>query len=141
MLSNIMQINSLEFGNLDGTGVAINNPNITTFHKSEKDAFKFFGAESWFNIIENVWSKYLIDGTNFFGHVRAASPGIPIAVSNSHPFIYDHLTGMHNGIIKNKHEFADKVTSDSEAFFKSLAEKVNSKPLDYITLKNELERI
>lgn len=35
----------------------------------------------------------------FFGHVRAASKGMHISVSNCHPFAFGNLLWMHNGMI------------------------------------------
>lgn len=36
-----------------------------------------------------------------FGHVRAASPGLPIDETNSHPFIFNTLLWMHNGALSD----------------------------------------
>ncbi|MDH3475199.1 MAG: class II glutamine amidotransferase [Rhodospirillales bacterium] len=40
-----------------------------------------------------------IRSTSFFAHVRAASPGLPVADANCHPFQFEEFLWMHNGAI------------------------------------------
>lgn len=42
--------------------------------------------------------------TPLLGHVRAASPQVPVCVDNSHPFLENEIIFMHNGSLKPKNE-------------------------------------
>jgi len=67
----------------------------------------------------------------FFGHVRAASPGILTTETNCHPFLFGQLMWMHNGFISEFPKLKRKLlgcltdelflhiqgTTDSEAIF------------------------
>lgn len=61
--------------------------------------------------------------TSFFGHVRAATHGDPLAAGNvnNHPFVSAdrHLYLVHNGVVSNHEEVADKfalnLTSDCDS--------------------------
>jgi len=47
----------------------------------------------------------------FFGHVRAASPGILTSETNCHPFLFGHFMWMHNGFISDFHLIKRRLTS------------------------------
>jgi predicted glutamine amidotransferase len=47
----------------------------------------------------------------FFGHVRAASPGILTTETNCHPFLFGHFMWMHNGNISDFHLIKRRLTS------------------------------
>jgi len=47
----------------------------------------------------------------FFGHVRAASPGILTTETNCHPFLFGHFMWMHNGFISDFNLIKRRLTS------------------------------
>lgn len=59
-------------------------------------------------------------------HARAASPGIAVTKENAHPFVFENLVGMHNGVIRNieslcKEYGVEKEPSDSKSLFKIIS--------------------
>lgn len=59
-----------------------------------------------FRSIKPAWSDSNLRGLSkkiysplIFGHVRAASPGMPVEENNSHPFACGRLMFMHNGMV------------------------------------------
>ncbi|MBP9777712.1 MAG: hypothetical protein KBD25_00855 [Rickettsiaceae bacterium] len=60
----------------------------------------------------------------FFGHTRFKTHGTNI-VENAHPFIYDNIIGIHNGVISNYEEIAQiynqPVQVDSQSIFLAIA--------------------
>jgi predicted glutamine amidotransferase len=55
-------------------------------------------APAWSNRnIENISRK--IESPRLFAHIRAASPGYPVQVTNCHPFHHGRFMFMHNGAI------------------------------------------
>lgn len=142
LTSHFMAYNSSETGQDDGAGICIANKLTTQYHKSEKAGYAFVHADAWTDSLQAIEDSKLIDtNTNWLGHVRAATYGIKVNVQNSHPFIFDNITGMHNGFIRNKAEFTKDVESDSAAFFAYLARQVDNQPLTFDVLKEALDKV
>ncbi|NUQ81855.1 MAG: class II glutamine amidotransferase [Bacteroidetes bacterium] len=54
----------------------------------------------WHDInLPRISDKILSD--TIFMHVRAASPGLPVHQANSHPFQWENLLFMHNGVVSD----------------------------------------
>jgi glutamine amidotransferase len=47
-----------------------------------------------------------------FAHIRAASPGLPVTETNSHPFTFGRWTFMHNGYIAGFHKVRRSLQAD-----------------------------
>jgi predicted glutamine amidotransferase len=62
-----------------------------------------------------------------FAHLRWATPGLPVVLANTHPFVYERLAFAHNGAIHPQERLDDIVppawraqargTTDSERYF------------------------
>ena len=57
-------------------------------------------APAWSNRSLESLSRRL-SSERIFGHVRAASPGLPVQITNCHPFWHGHFLFMHNGGIEH----------------------------------------
>ena len=56
-------------------------------------------APAWSNrSLQSLSSKLFSE--RIFAHVRAASPGLPVQITNCHPFWHGHYLFMHNGAIE-----------------------------------------
>ncbi len=53
-------------------------------------------------------------------HARAATIG-SVTAENAHPFVHDHIIGMHNGTINKSFKGKDDYETDSEALIKLIA--------------------
>ena len=89
-MSDLLRTNASSKKNEDGTGFSQEN----VFWKTEKDArdIEHLGAKL---------SDIIKDGETAFGHVRAASSGVPVIEENSHPFVNEEsgLLLYHNGTL------------------------------------------
>jgi glutamine amidotransferase len=63
----------------------------------------------------------------FFGHVRAASPGMPVQDANCHPFFHGRLMFMHNGAVQGFHRLRRRLLQAlSDRAFESIAGSTDS---------------
>ena len=128
--------------NGDGFGVAWYAPDVVP------DAAQFRSiTPAWSN--QNL--RHLARTTRsacILAHVRAASPGLPVTETNTHPFVWRQYAFMHNGEIAGfarvKRALLDRLddeaygmiegTTDSEhlfaLFLQRLAEQVEGRPAD-----------
>lgn len=87
------------------------------------------GADTYKNVVlpEDLLSAAAVDALfkrvnrGWIGHNRAATKG-KVTVKNAHPFIFDHIVGVHNGTLSNQDllEDGDLFESDSKAVFNHL---------------------
>lgn len=70
------------------------------------------------------WDKLrLSDEKVFSGHCRKATVGL-VNRRTAHPFTYDHITGVHNGTLKNwRWLLQNEEATDSMTLYRSMAEK------------------
>lgn len=62
-----------------------------------------------------------IHSRSIFGHIRAASPGMPVQESNCHPFFDGRLMFMHNGAVAGFHRFKRRLQESlSDHAFQSI---------------------
>jgi predicted glutamine amidotransferase len=142
LASNFVAFNSSETNQDDGSGICLVNEITTAYHKSEKAGFDFIYSDEWTDSLKQYEDdEEITPSTAWMTHVRAATFGIKVNVENSHPFMFDHITGMHNGVIRNKADFTKDMESDSAAFFSYLSRTVNGTALTYEVLKEALEKI
>ena len=79
--------------NGDGFGTGWYTPEVDAFPCVVKQAGPAWSNENARRIATRIRSG------NVFGHVRAASPGMPVQDSNCHPFSSGRLMFMHNGAV------------------------------------------
>lgn len=80
--------------NADGFGVGFYTPGDPT------PCVVRSTAPAWSNRSLESLSRRL-SSERIFGHVRAASPGLPVQITNCHPFWHGHFLFMHNGAIEH----------------------------------------
>lgn len=82
--------------------------------KDAVDSTIFFGEKETKQFLKRD-SKFVV------GHTRFATFGTNTK-DNAHPFVYDHITGAHNGVINN-HWDLGQYAVDSQAFFDGYSKK------------------
>ena len=124
---NIPPVEGLEPGHKDGWGMAKSNIGKSSMEVIGKFLGSAIDAEEYGNIIKSIDTPPSI----FMFHLRKASPGIQISLSNAHPFQQKKWIFSHNGTIYNANELLDtqkyKMTSDesdSEYYFHYLLNEI-----------------
>jgi len=142
MLQQILVRNSYDRNNQDGTGlIMVDHGQGVSVTRSVEAAYDYLVNDHWAETM-GQWRKKLGKGRKtFIGHVRAATPGIPVKVETTHPFLFPKsLVGAHNGFIRNKEDFDPDEESDSRAFFSYLHKNRGDNALTYTFLKESLEK-
>lgn len=111
----------------DGWGIADDHGNLTLDTSAAKDSAKFPEA-----ISATQSDAALL-------HLRWASPGIPVDVSNNHPFKFGDYSFIHNGslhpydaldsVLTDKYKAEIKSASDSHRYFMFLIQNIDSSGL------------
>jgi hypothetical protein len=102
----------------DGSGLFfLNKKSELMYYKEPVNASAFMDRKDMDNMVGNA--RFVV------GHVRAATQGL-LTKENTHPFVYEHLIGVHNGTI---HAWDDvpvlegaKAGMDSSAIYYALNE-------------------
>lgn len=85
-------------------------------HKVVGASRALFDTRQW-----DTWRAY--DERIFVGHCRKATVG-KVSKATAHPFNYDHITGVHNGTLRNWRYLHDKPEeTDSMTMYKAIAER------------------
>lgn len=112
---------------VDSTGIAaINRDDDIKVVKQVGNAFNLFDMKVYDNAIQRM-NRAVI------GHNRFATAG-NVTRKNAHPFEFEHIVGVHNGTLQNKHRLKDAnfFTVDSEALYWHLQEEGMESLLDKI---------
>ena len=95
----------------------------------------------------NLQSKgdFITEPVIMFGHARLATNGVDFLNSNNHPIITDNIVGIHNGIITNLDELANKYRGylnanqlDSKQLFKLIDLKLRENKNDLRTVLTDV---
>jgi len=107
--------------NGDGFGTGWYSPEIDPLPCVVKAAGPAWSNENARRISTRILSR------NIFGHVRAASPGMPVQDSNCHPFFHGRVMFMHNGSIQGFHGFRRRLLQSlSERAFEAIGGSTDS---------------
>lgn len=125
-LENVRKLASLNhFRGTDSVGMMTyhkkygDNKNVFSHYKAAMHPLYFTEAIFDKKYVDNKWSK---DHPNLVGiHCRAATKG-KVAKKNAHPFVFDHIIGMHNGTIHATQPNENKFETDSEALYYNISE-------------------
>lgn len=79
--------------NGDGFGIAWYAPEMSDEPALFRDISPAWNNQNLINLARVVRTRCLL------AHVRAASPGLPVTRLNCHPFAWENLAFMHNGVI------------------------------------------
>lgn len=85
-----------------------------------------WGVRKWTGAFSDGMNAHALRGTaSCIGHCRFATVGDP-TVANAHPFVYKHITGIHNGGVANWRElnkqYDRKFEVDSQHIFANIAD-------------------
>jgi predicted glutamine amidotransferase len=116
----IPPISGIEPGHKDGWGMAMSNIN----NSGMEIVGKYLGSAMEADEYKKHVDSYSIPPRIFMCHLRKASSGIQISLSNSHPFQYGEWVFSHNGTVYESNKLISnsklKITSDdsdSEQYF------------------------
>jgi predicted glutamine amidotransferase len=131
---------NLKPGHQDGWGMAMSNQNKTAMIP----LIRQLGSASASLCYSDVVTSMAIQPDVFLCHLRKASAGIPITLSNAHPFFCNQWAFIHNGSVYRAESLPRapffRITSngsDSEHFFHYLLTKM----ADEENKKSQLEKI
>lgn len=92
-----------------------------------------------------AWSSYnlqqltaKIRARRVFAHVRAASPGMLVMESNTHPFSHDRLMWMHNGGVANFHRIRRKLRAGLKEEFENMIQGTTDSEHSFAVFLNAL---
>jgi predicted glutamine amidotransferase len=129
-------------GHKDGWGMACSSMNESEM----KLIGKYQGSAMESPIYRKNVQSYSKQPNIFICHLRKASPGIPLSLSNSQPFFYKGWAFIHNGTVYDAHKFTynremerTSDNSDSEYLFYHLMTNIFLKSTS-TTVKESLIR-
>lgn len=103
---------------LDSVGIfAATKKKEFVWAKDTTPAQAFLETEAAQSVLKEAYSA----GKVVIGHNRAATRG-SVTIENAHPFVHDHLIGVHNGTIYSGLVLKDEYEVDSEALYAELAQ-------------------
>ncbi len=120
--------------NGDGFGVAWYVPAVDRHPAIVREVSPAWSNQNLFNVARVTTSRCIL------GHVRAATPGLPVTLLNCHPFAWRHYAFMHNGHVAGfrairrdllrmlSDEAFDAINgnTDSEAVFGRFIDRLNA---------------
>jgi hypothetical protein len=101
---------------VDGTGLFYNQGKEVYNFKAPGNTGELMRTEGYHKQIDNVIAR----GNFIIGHNRAATKGSHIW-ANTHPFLEDHITLVHNGTLYQHNNLAKNCDVDSRAIAKHMA--------------------
>jgi glucosamine 6-phosphate synthetase-like amidotransferase/phosphosugar isomerase protein len=97
----------------DSTGMFLLKDTSDTVVKRNADIFMFKDSKASSEFANDIRCKAILENVSedtkvIVGHTRAATSGDPKCNKNNHPFLCGRIIGVHNGVITNWMELADK---------------------------------
>lgn len=118
----------------DSTGIAYRGEDFTVCTKQAV-------ASTIFTKLNGEEMKKASASQVGIGHVRRASPGMPVNEDNAHPFKYKRMFYAHNGKIDNWRDVRDQLASTARVGGDlKLAEKIDAYRTDSMVIGPSIER-